>query len=233
MAGRSPPGDPLDDVAVRSANDTALLLAKFDEAIAAALDDVAPPPPQTSARPPLHKGPVDRAGSVQEREAAGGGRETAGDEGGSGWFTPKRDDANAGSGSEAVGNEGGSGWFTPKRNNANAVDETLFVTPGGGRFTQTGHGSPESADAPPGGGGESAPSSSTKNPARDLNFSKDEEPSLVTPRGRFRAEIQEQERRQQVLLPFSSGDIVTGSNWTGAEYCANLEPCLWTLPSSV
>jgi len=240
MAGPPPPGDPLEDVAERSANDTALLLAKFDEAIAAALEDVAPPPPQTSARPPLHSGPVDRAGSVQ---GVGGGGEAAGD---SGWFTPKRENANAGGGREAVGDEGGSGWFTPKKNIANPVDDTLLVTPGGGRFTRTGHGSPESADAPPGGGGRAAPSNATT-ANRDLAFSKGEE----SPRGRVRAGIHERERRQRVLLPLagaapsffffffilftgpsrslslklsdtrlplSSGDRVAGSNPTGAEY---------------
>lgn len=186
MASLSPPGDPLDDVAVRSARDTALLLAKFDEAIAAALEDVAPPPPQTSARPPLHAGPVGQAGSAQGREAVGGGREAVSDEGGSGWFTPKRDNANA------------------------AVDETLLVTPGGGRFTRMGHGSAESPDASPGGGGKSAPHSATTSPgpspARDVTVSKGrEEPSLVTPpRGRVRAEIEERERRERVLRPLSA-----------------------------
>ncbi|KAJ1485666.1 hypothetical protein T484DRAFT_1792742 [Baffinella frigidus] len=126
MASLSPPGDPLDDVAVRSARDTALLLAKFDEAIAAALEDVAPPPPQTSARPPLHAGPVGQAGSAQGREAVGGGREAVSDEGGSGWFTPKRDNANA------------------------AVDETLLVTPGGGRFTRMGREEPSLVTPPRG-----------------------------------------------------------------------------------
>jgi len=242
MSGIAPSND-LDDAAARSARDTAALLAKFDAAIAAALEESAPAPSivpahlpamteigadhsrwtkgsepgetpsRPASRPPAASFTVQRSvGPERMRTVDGGG-------GGSQLVrlparnrgeqlgpcsagarevvdllpSPRclRKDGESGQGTSAVG-PASRGWFTPNAKGRNTVDESLLVTPGGGRFTVHDHGSPSSPRK----------AVSTPGLASSLHVS-----ALVgaaataTPRGRVRAEIAEREKRDQVCFP--------------------------------